>query len=331
MGKLSNKELSQLIHNKIEELDRLHELKSKVELIESEIVELIGEDFNPEEFFGDDGTAALSYFEKEIGDDFTPLGTFEDPNDFIGDLKNASDEEAERLAPQYYAENIIYEDEDGQMHSSNQEESIEEDMTSREFKIKYGQHPRYDDIKQKLLQRATSAYPKPTKGKDDGDDVKQKLNPKTTSVYPELTRGKGDELPWFIKTKQTNFGKVKTFSDNSYIYFKGQFELFGKTNTRNFNDDVEVTIGFFKENPEYSQIDIYASSHGRFYPANRKSANRLAKELSPLFQEALKGLNKKFAQGELGGYSEENRNLIKKMNIKLANLKANDFMGQGSL
>jgi len=164
MGKIGNKELSQLISDKIKELDQLHELTFKVELIESEIIGLIGEDFNPSDFFGDDGTAALDYFDKEVGDEYTPLGTFEDPEAFIRDLDLASDEEAERLAPQYYAENIVYEDEDG---------ALEENMTSYEFDGKYRNHPKHDDIKSKLIQRAEK-------------------------VYPEFTRGEGDSSRWFI-------------------------------------------------------------------------------------------------------------------------------------
>lgn len=103
-----------MIQDKMADLDRLHELHNKVELIESEIRELVGEDFDPEEFFGDSGFSAQDDIEAEFGkDDFAPLGTFEDPNAFVSDLENASDDEAERLAPQYYAENIVFEDEEG--------------------------------------------------------------------------------------------------------------------------------------------------------------------------------------------------------------------------
>ncbi|MDG1950253.1 MAG: hypothetical protein P8J32_05580, partial [bacterium] len=191
MGRLSKKELSQIIQDKLADLDRLHELHNKVELIESEIIALIGEDFNPEEFFGDDGTAALNHFEKEVGDDFTPLGTFEDPNAFISDLDSASDEEAERLAPQYYAENIVFEDEDGVM---------EEDMTSYEFDAKYHNHPKHDEIKAKLIQRAAK-------------------------VYPEFTRGEGDESKWFIKSNSPSVGEMKVSLDDDWVSFSGRFDM----------------------------------------------------------------------------------------------------------
>lgn len=114
MQQLDRHMLSQLIQERLEALDRLHELKNKTELIESEIRELMGEDFDPEEFFAAAGFVAQDDIEDAYGkDEWTSLGSTEDPQQFVSDLLDASDEEAERIAPQYFAENIIIEEEDG--------------------------------------------------------------------------------------------------------------------------------------------------------------------------------------------------------------------------
>lgn len=278
-----------MISDKIENLDQLHELKSKMELIESEIRELIGEDFDPEEFFGASGFAAQDDIEDEYGrDDFSPFGSFEDPQSFVVDLDQASDQEDERLAPQYY-------EEDGAMS---------EGMTSSEFDAKYHNHPEHDDVKAKLIQRAAK-------------------------VYPEFTRGKDDNYKWFMKTNQTSHGNMKVSIDGQYIKFTAIFDFISP----GFNQvqDADVIIRFHREDPTFATTIIHAAHAGYFQAENRVSANRFAKDLMPLMQDALKNLNREFAQGREGGYSEENRELIQKMSVKLKNVKANDVTGKGSL
>lgn len=118
MKQLNRSMLSQMIQEKIDALNKIQELKRKTNLIESEIQKLVGEEFDAEEFFSAAGFAAQDDIEKEFGkDEWTPLGSSEDTNDFVSDLMNASDEEAEKLSPDYFAENIIFEDEDGMTYS----------------------------------------------------------------------------------------------------------------------------------------------------------------------------------------------------------------------
>jgi len=114
MQQLDRHILSQLIQERLEVLDRLHELKNKTELIESEIQELVGQDFDTDEFFSAAGFDAQDDIEHTYGkDEWTPLGSTEDAQEFVSGLVDASDEEAERVAPQYFAENIVIEEEDG--------------------------------------------------------------------------------------------------------------------------------------------------------------------------------------------------------------------------
>lgn len=80
--------LSQLVQERLEDLDKLHELKHKQELIESEIRELMGDDFDTEAFF----EAAGFSTQDEV---------------YLDDLSEGP------ITPEYFAENIIIEEEDG--------------------------------------------------------------------------------------------------------------------------------------------------------------------------------------------------------------------------
>lgn len=114
MKQLNRHTLSQMIQEKLDAFERLQQLKEEVNLIESEIKEVAGEGFDAEEFFSAAGFAAQDDIEQEFGkDEWTPLGSSEDTQDFVFDLMNASDEEAEKTSPGYFAENIVFEEENG--------------------------------------------------------------------------------------------------------------------------------------------------------------------------------------------------------------------------
>lgn len=108
MVRISKKRLSQIVEQKIQGLQRLDRLNKKIELIESEIKDLVGENFDPYEFFDDAGFAAEDDIRATYGDEeYADFGSMEDAQSFIKGLNLASDEDAEKYAPEYFAEKRI--------------------------------------------------------------------------------------------------------------------------------------------------------------------------------------------------------------------------------
>lgn len=108
MVRISKKQLSQIVEQKIQGLQRLDRLNKRIELIESEIKDLVGEDFDPYEFFDDAGFAAEDDIRAAYGDEeYADFGSMEDAQSFIKSLNLASDEDAEKYAPEYFAEKSV--------------------------------------------------------------------------------------------------------------------------------------------------------------------------------------------------------------------------------
>jgi hypothetical protein len=111
MPQLNLKALSKIIQEKVDAYKKIEQLREKTRLLESEIRNIAGNDFDAEEFFSAAGFAAQDDIEKEYGkNDWASLGSTEDIESFINGLIDSSDDEAQRLAPDYFNEEEGYED-----------------------------------------------------------------------------------------------------------------------------------------------------------------------------------------------------------------------------
>ena len=107
MKRMNREQFENLIYERVKKIEKMDRLLNKIELLESEIKELAGDKFDVDDFFQADGAwdAAKDDIEKEFGEDeYMDFGDGENINQFVRDLELADDEEAERLAPEYYPE-----------------------------------------------------------------------------------------------------------------------------------------------------------------------------------------------------------------------------------
>jgi|TARA_R110000851_G_scaffold270161_2_gene422825 hypothetical protein len=247
-----------------------------------------------------DTMSAKNMASDDIGDDFI------DPNE-RGDIESfrAGVETADANSPEMDIAKRNHLARLGKMKMDklselNELRGFQEDTTLRDLDSKYQGHPRIDQVKNDLTSRGFGAY-------------------------PSLKFDGRDDMESFIRVNNPSSNNYK--NDGDYFIFELSFEG-GMKNTgskKSWNTDVEVTVSVSKS---YDNIStrFEVSNAPLLRPADRESANEIAKNLKLYLIQGLKKFGADISSGRSGGHSEENRETLSTVMNKVKNLNSNDLM-----